>query len=187
MRSFPRLRADSVTRRRWSWKAIPSASAELEAMSNRVANGLVSIGVRPGDRVTLYGPNCWKWLVAYYAIAKTGAVVNPISSMLTAEEVRYVVADSGARMVVASIDKGVALLDVDGTDTLSDVVLWGDDVPAAATSFAAGSTRRSRTSRPCHASGPIWRRSVTRQGRRATRRGRCRAIGRSSPPRSGRC
>ena len=40
---------------------------ELEAMSNRVANGLVSVGVQPGDRVTLYGPNCWEWLVAYYA------------------------------------------------------------------------------------------------------------------------
>lgn len=61
--------------------------SELETMSNRVANGLVSVGVLPGDRVTLYGPNCWEWIVAYYAIAKTGAVVNPISSMLT-EEVR---------------------------------------------------------------------------------------------------
>ena len=111
--------------------------AELEAMSNRVATGLVSIGVHPGDRVTLYGPNCWQWLVAYYAIAKTGAVVNPISSMLTTEEVRYVVADSGAHTVIASSDKGVPLLDLDGTDTLSAVVLWGDDVPAAATSFAA--------------------------------------------------
>ena len=94
--------------------------AELEAMSNRVATGLVSIGVHPGDRVTLYGPNCWQWLVAYYAIAKTGAVVNPISSMLTTEEVRYVVADSGAHTVIASSDKGVPLLDLDGTDTLSD-------------------------------------------------------------------
>ena len=54
-------------------------------MSNRVANGLVSVGVSPGDRVTLYGPNCWHWVVAYYAIAKTGAVANPISSMLTTE------------------------------------------------------------------------------------------------------
>lgn len=108
---------------------------ELEAMSNRVANGLVSVGVQPGDRVTLYGQNCWEWLVAYYAIAKTGAVVNPISSMLTTEEVRYVVADSGARVVVASIEKGFPVLDLVGTAGLSCVVLWGDEVPAGATSF----------------------------------------------------
>ena len=109
---------------------------ELETMSNRVANGLAAIGVQPGDRVTLYGPNCWEWLVAYYTIAKTGAVVNPISSMLTTEEVRYVVADSGARVVVASIDKGVPLLDLNGTDSLSGVVLWGDDVPVGAPSLS---------------------------------------------------
>src|SRR6187402_1049713 len=74
--------------------------AELDALSSRVAHGLVSVGVAPGDRVTLYGPNCWEWVVAYYAIAKTGAVVNPISSMLTSEEVGYVVRDSGARVLV---------------------------------------------------------------------------------------
>ena len=109
--------------------------ADLESRSNRVARGLVSVGVLPGDRVTLYGPNCWEWVVAYYAIAKTGAVVNPISSMLTTEEVRYVVADSGARMIVTSLEKGAPLLDLLETDELAHVVLWGDIIPTGATSF----------------------------------------------------
>ena len=68
----------------------------------------------PGGRVTLNGPNCWEWVVAYDAIAMTGAVVNPISSMLTSEEVGYVVRDSGAR--VLSGDKGRPLRDLGGTD-----------------------------------------------------------------------
>src|SRR6478609_2061332 len=106
--------------------------SELDAMSNGVANGLVAVGVEPGDRVTLYGPNCWEWLVAYYAIAKSGAVVNPISSMFTVDEVRYVVADSGARVVVAASEKGIPVLDLVGTGGLSSVVLWGDDVPEGA-------------------------------------------------------
>lgn len=70
---------------------------DLESLSNRAANGLVAAGVQPGDRVALYGPNCWEWLVAYYAIAKTGAVVIPVNVMLTPEEVRYLVGDSDAR------------------------------------------------------------------------------------------
>ena len=107
---------------------------DLEARSNRVANGLVSIGVEPGDRVTLYGANCWEWIVAYYAIAKTGAVLNPISSMLTTEEVRYVVTDAGARVVIASADKGQPLIDLVGTD-IGSLVLWGDDVPAGCASL----------------------------------------------------
>jgi acyl-coenzyme A synthetase/AMP-(fatty) acid ligase len=35
--------------------------ADLGAMSNRVANGLVAAGVGAGDRVAVYGPNCWEW------------------------------------------------------------------------------------------------------------------------------
>ena len=32
---------------------------EIEALSNRVANGLTAMGIAPGERVTLFGPNCW--------------------------------------------------------------------------------------------------------------------------------
>ena len=104
--------------------------SDLEPRSTQVANGLLSLGVRPGDRVTLYGPNCWEWVVAYHAIAKTGAVVNPISSMLTAEEVRYVVVDSGARVVVISVGTGTPLLDLlDDWRRWTHVVVWGDEVP----------------------------------------------------------
>ncbi|GIS88960.1 MAG: hypothetical protein CM1200mP18_16700 [Gammaproteobacteria bacterium] len=60
-------------------------------MACRVANGLKASGVRPGDRVTLYSANCWEWAVSYHAIAKTGAVINPINVMLTSDEVKYVV------------------------------------------------------------------------------------------------
>ena len=46
---------------------------QLDALSNRVANGLVATGVQPGDRVSLFGPNSWEWLVSYYGIVKSGA------------------------------------------------------------------------------------------------------------------
>jgi len=122
--------------------------SELEALSNSVANGLVSVGVQPGDRVTLYGPNCWEWIVAYYAAVKTGAVVNPISSMLTVEEVRYVVKDSGGRVLLTSAEMGVPLLELVGTENLSHVVLWGDEVPVGATSFMEWANEADRTFAP---------------------------------------
>ncbi|MEM7189169.1 MAG: AMP-binding protein, partial [Pseudomonadota bacterium] len=109
---------------------------ELEALSNRVANGLVAMGIQPGERVTLYGPNCWEWLAAYYGAAKMGAVLNPINVMLTPDEVRYIVNDAGSRAVIAAPDKGGPLMDLKG-GTLKDVILWGDDLPDGATSFNA--------------------------------------------------
>jgi long-chain acyl-CoA synthetase len=108
---------------------------DLEHHSNAFANGLVEAGVAPGDIVTLYGPNAWQWLVAYYAIAKAGAVVNPINTMLTPAEVKYIIQDSGARAVVASDDKAAALMDMKGSTGLKQVVIWGDKVPAGAARF----------------------------------------------------
>src|SRR5262245_10432824 len=99
---------------------------ELDAMSNRVASGLVAIGINPGDRVSLFGPNCWEWLISYYGIAKTGAVVNPLSSILTPDEVRYSVVDAGARAVVASADKAGTLLPIKGVGNLTNVACWAE-------------------------------------------------------------
>src|SRR6185503_8492966 len=97
---------------------------ELDALSNRVANGLVASGVQPGDRVSLFGPNSWEWLVSYYGIAKAGAVVNPLSSMLTADEVRYAVNDTGASVVIASPDKGELLGQLKDDGGRFNLVLW---------------------------------------------------------------
>jgi len=108
---------------------------ELEAKSNAFANGLAAAGIEPGDTVTLYGPNSWPWVVAYYAIAKTGAVVNPINVMLTSEEVRYILRDSGARAVVASADKAAALMDMKADTGLGEIVIWGETAPTGTTPF----------------------------------------------------
>ena len=107
---------------------------ELNELSNRLANGLRGVGVEAGDRVTLYAPNSWEWLVSYYAIHKLGAVANPINAMLTPEEVGYVVDDCGAKALIASREKGEALLALreDGNGgTLREVVLFGAGAPPA--------------------------------------------------------
>ena len=103
---------------------------ELDAFSNRVANGLVATGVQPGDRVSLFGPNCWEWIVSYYGILKAGAVVNPLSSMLTPDEVQYAVTDAGASAVMASPDKAQLLQGVKAGSGRFNLVLW-NDVPVA--------------------------------------------------------
>jgi long-chain acyl-CoA synthetase len=109
---------------------------QLDQLSSQIANGLVASGVQPGDRVALYGPNSWEWLVGYFGIVKTGAVIIPMNTMLTPDEVRYGVENAGIRAVVASHDKGPTLLDLKPGTTVESVVLWGEDVPAGAVAFA---------------------------------------------------
>jgi long-chain acyl-CoA synthetase len=78
---------------------------ELDELCERVAGGLHDIGVRPGDRVSLYSPNRWEYVVAYHAALRAGAVVNPINVMLTPEEVAFVLNDCGAAAIFTSGDR----------------------------------------------------------------------------------
>ena len=77
----------------------------LDDLCDRVAGGLHDIGVRPGDRVSLYSPNRWEWVVAYHAALRAAAVVNPINVMLTPEEVAFVLNDCGAAVIFTAGEK----------------------------------------------------------------------------------
>ncbi|MGE0737269.1 MAG: class I adenylate-forming enzyme family protein [Alphaproteobacteria bacterium] len=108
---------------------------ELDALACRLANALTARGIGPGDKVTLYSTNCWEWIVSYYGIAKTGAVVNPINVMLTPAEVGYVARDCGAKAILAAGDKGDALLDIKKDTPLEHVILFGDKISKGALRF----------------------------------------------------
>jgi len=62
---------------------------------------------------------------SYYGIAKTGAVLNPLSILLTTDELGYSVTDAGARIVIASADKAGQLRELRAAGALDHLVLWG--------------------------------------------------------------
>ena len=64
-----------------------------------LARSLKANGVRRGDRVALYLPNIPAFILAYLAGQKAGAIVVSINSMFKAEEVKYIVQHSGARVL----------------------------------------------------------------------------------------
>jgi long-chain acyl-CoA synthetase len=74
--------------------------ADLHALSDRLAAGLESAGVRPGDSVGLQLPNTPQFLIAYFGILKCGGVVVPLNVMLKAPEVAFHLADSAATMLI---------------------------------------------------------------------------------------
>jgi acyl-CoA synthetase (AMP-forming)/AMP-acid ligase II len=76
--------------------------AELEAQANRVANLLLSLGVRPGAKVLWCGPNSPEVVAVMNATRKIGAVAVPLNYRLTPEEALYVVNHSDAE--VAYVD-----------------------------------------------------------------------------------
>jgi long-chain acyl-CoA synthetase len=79
--------------RRLSW-------AELDLAVDRVAAGLVGRGLRPGGRVAVQLPNGVDWLRTALGALRAGLVVVPVNTAYTDPELDYVLADSGAELLV---------------------------------------------------------------------------------------
>jgi len=76
---------------------------EVDRGANRVARRLVGRhDLRSGERVAILAPNSREYVEAYYGILKAGAIAVPLSVGATAAEVALLVADCGARLVVAA-------------------------------------------------------------------------------------
>jgi len=75
--------------------------AELGALVNAFAAELrARFGVQPGDRVALVMPNCLHSIVCYLGAIRAGAVALPVNVRLKAEEMRFILGDAGATVVV---------------------------------------------------------------------------------------
>jgi acyl-CoA synthetase (AMP-forming)/AMP-acid ligase II len=78
--------------------------SEFAAEATRVAHALRASGVERGDRVAYMCPNIPEMLVANFAVPLAGAVMVPINTRLSAEEVRYICDHSGARFLVVDTE-----------------------------------------------------------------------------------
>lgn len=83
--------------------------AALDERVNRLANALAALGVETGDRVALLLPNGPEIIESVFALAKLGAVAVPINWRLVADEIAFLLGDSGARCLIfgAAFDETV--------------------------------------------------------------------------------
>lgn len=75
--------------------------AELDCVVDRLAAGLKRDGIGSGDRVAILARNSHAFIALRFAIARADAVMVPINFMLNAEDVRYILDHSGARLLFA--------------------------------------------------------------------------------------
>ena len=81
-----------------------SPRAEAASQIRSAALGLIAKGVKPGDRVALLSATRYEWPILDFAILSVGAVTVPIYETSSAEQVRWVLADSGAVLAFAETD-----------------------------------------------------------------------------------
>ncbi len=69
---------------------------------DRLALGLLRLGLEVGDRVGIWSPNCAEWVWLQYATAKVGVILVNINPAYRTHEVRYALAQSGCRVLVSA-------------------------------------------------------------------------------------
>jgi acyl-CoA synthetase (AMP-forming)/AMP-acid ligase II len=74
--------------------------AELNDRVDRLTRGLSRAGIAPGQVCVLMMPNSPAWVMAYYALAKLGAVVVPVNFLYRVGELGHIFRDSGARAFI---------------------------------------------------------------------------------------
>jgi len=72
----------------------------LEQQVNRLANALISLGVKKGDRVVLLLPNCPQFVISYYAVLKAGGAVVATNPLYSPREMEYQFKDCGAETII---------------------------------------------------------------------------------------
>ena len=73
---------------------------ELDETIDRLAAGLIHLGVQKGDRVALYMENCPQFVISYFAIHRAGGVVVPLNPMFKHIELEYEIRDAQAEIVI---------------------------------------------------------------------------------------
>ncbi len=75
---------------------------EINSLANKFARLLSDIGVKQGDRVVMMMDNCLEYIVSYYAILKTGAIVIPFSNDLKPGSITNLVNELRATVIISS-------------------------------------------------------------------------------------
>ena len=97
-----------------------------------VAKGLIALGVKTGDCVGIWSPNCYEWTLLQYATAKIGAIMVNINPAYRTSELIYVINQSGLSYIFSAIQFKTShykkMIDDarEFTDTLRKEVYWGE-------------------------------------------------------------
>ena len=115
----PERTALVIDDRRWTY-------AQLHERAVATARSLRGLGVRKGDHVAVFMPNCIEFLEVLFGATYLGAVTVPINARFRIEELRHVVPDSGARVVLVNSTGEAAS---EHLDRLRDAFPAIDDAP----------------------------------------------------------
>lgn len=103
---------------------------ELMLEVHAFSNGLLSCGLTRQGRVAIYAEKRIETVVSMFGTAAAGGVYVPINPLLKAEQIKHIINDSGAEILITTPDRALTLDDIYAQcPTIKTLILMGDDTP----------------------------------------------------------
>ena len=118
------------------WEPLTATGLDAEVVA--VAKGLVALGVEPGDRVAIMARTRYEWSLLDWAIWAAGAVSVPVYETSSAEQVNWILTDSGVSLVVVETAAHAATVGQVRTPAVRDVLTIDDGAIDALVAAGAG-------------------------------------------------
>ncbi len=125
--------------------------AELDAESTRLARVLIESGVGAEDFVAIAITRSLRWIVAWWAVAKSGAAFLPVDPDYPADRIAHMLADSGAAVGITTVDDSDAL-----PATARRLVLDDPETAARLRAVSADPIAEHELVRPVRPEHPVW-------------------------------
>jgi long-chain acyl-CoA synthetase len=104
---------------------------ELDRLTNRIAGGLLKMGLKPKDVLSIFLPSLPELIMGYLGAVRAGLTVNVVNAMLKEQEVVYILKDCSARVVLVD-SKRLPIVEAvrPVVKSLGQVIVLGDSEPA---------------------------------------------------------
>jgi acyl-CoA synthetase (AMP-forming)/AMP-acid ligase II len=126
---------------------------ELAERVDEAARALIALGIDKGDRIAIWAPNIWEWIVCALAIHSVGAVMVPVNTRYKGIEAAYLLQKSGAKALFTvtgflDVDYVALLRDTDAEfPDLAQLIVLRGDAPEGTLSYSEFLGRASQVSK----------------------------------------
>jgi len=109
---------------------------QMDEEANRVANALIDMGVKKGDRIIHWMMNSIDWLIVYFGILRSGAWIVPLNFRFTTGDFIYCTKVSGARFIIAG-EEFITRIDAakKNIQGIEGILALGSDLPGYMTGY----------------------------------------------------
>ena len=115
----------AIYQRQVDGKWVDVSCAQAAAQVRSAAQGLIALGVQPGDRVAIFSATRFEWAVLDMAILSVGALTVPIYETSSSDQVQWVLQDSGAVVAFGETDAHAGII-ADLADKFDIVLIDGE-------------------------------------------------------------